>query len=258
MISNEKDIIVRKETKGSKWATIVSGQPRGNLPKAKEEYDNFISGIGETPDIFCHLWNSEDMLSIWGNGGWLSAARKNDRTPIYSLEDVIKVWDPNAYLEENYKSDEFSIIKDPKFQSGFSMTYGTKMAHRIKSFYEEIVNPEDYYDYVIRWRYDNHLGIEDNKNIDWKHIIEQIDDENVIIVPPGWDWGNYGCCDLFAVGSAKAMRIYSMVNDYFLTLKPLHPNNEGVLKHFLEKTFKLDIKEYPWTCVGIHRSETSC
>lgn len=259
MFVNEHRAAFRTKEKTSDWATIISGQPRGNMVQAKKEYDNIISQMDESaPDVFAHTWTSDKLLSIWGDKGWLGAAGKNEETKIFTPEDVINIWNPAGILVDN--NDEMSFndeIENQKWKNGFSMTYGTKMAHRVKTLFEQHV-VEDKYKYVIRWRYDIHLGVDDNKEVDWDLIKEKISDDNTVVVPPGWNWGNYGCCDLFAIGSYRSMLLYTMWNDFFMGTIPLHANNEGSLKHYLEKICGLNLVEYPFTCLGIHRSENVC
>lgn len=259
MVSNEGKAKYFSEEKTSDWATLISGQPRANMKKAKEEYDNIVNQMdGPTPDIFSHVWTSDKLLSIWGSDGWLGAAGKQERTEIWTPDDVVNIWKPKGMMVENNDEMWFnSQIENQNWRNGFSMTYGTKMAHRVKTLFEQHVSKENY-KYVIRWRYDIHLGVEDNKSVDWKEIEDIISDNNTVIVPPGWDWGKYACCDLFAIGSSRSMLMYSMWNDFFLSTIPLHSNNEGSLRHYLEKICELRVIEYPFTCLGIHRSETVC
>ena len=258
MIGNETRCqLAPGDQKSSDWATIISGQPRGNMKQAREEYENIINQMNSpAPDVFAHVWISDKLLSIWGDRGWMGAAGNQDDTPVYSPQDVIDIWQPKGIMVENNDEMWFnSQIENPKWRNGFSMTYATKMAHRVMTLFEQHMAEENY-KYVIRWRYDIHLEKEKNKSVDWKEIEDTISDENTIIIPPGWDWGNYGCCDLFGIGSHRAMLLYSMWNEFFMGTIPLHANNEGSLRHYLEKICGLRLVEYPFGCLGIHRSET--
>ena len=92
-----------------------------------------------------------------------------------------------------------------------------------------------------------------DSKIDWQYIVNEISDDKTIFVSPGWNWGSYGCCDLFLIGSRKSMEIYSKYHEKFGELSTFYSANEGVLRHYLEKTFNFRVLNYYFGDVGIYR-----
>jgi hypothetical protein len=96
--------------------------------------------------------------------------------------------------------------------------------------------------------------IEQNDNkIDWEYIKSELSDCKTIFVSPGWNWGSYGCCDLFLVGTRESMQIYSRFHDKFEDLRPNSTRNEDALRYYLEKICGLRVINYYFGDVGIYR-----
>jgi hypothetical protein len=283
--------------KNEKWATIISGQPRADLIKAKNDYQNFIQDIEIDPDVFSHMMISNDILSGWGNGGW-NKITSGQSTELRSTDEALSIWNPKKFLIEDYNNFEFKK-RENNLASGLSMTYGIKKSFELLSEYESENNFK--YDYVIRWRYDLHLNSSKNletrksnhrflkdsdplfaklkepfrsnscdfwgsdclpqmqfieqvdDEIDWDYIKYELSDKKTIFLSPGWNWGDYGCCDLFLIGTRESMELYSKYHDEFEELRPKYTRNEGVLRHYLEKSCNFRVLNYYFGDVGIHR-----
>jgi hypothetical protein len=275
------------------WATILSGQPRADMESAKNDYNEFISDLGEIPDNFCHIMTSSELLSTWGNGGW-----NGNQTKVRSIQDVKDIWSPLSYKTDIFENLHFNNDYIG-LAGGLSMTYGIKKTFEIMEEYEKINNLN--YKYVIKYRYDLNLFTskdffkrkQSNKNlneniplfgkliepnryqpcdfwgsdclpdlnliseidnkIDWEWIKTQIDDKNTIVLTPGWNWSKYACCDLFLIGSKEVMKKYSLYHDEYEDLKKKYDMNEIVLRTYLEKLNNIRIINYYFGDIGIYR-----
>jgi hypothetical protein len=267
--------------KNEKWATIISGQPRADIIKAKSEYQEFIKDIGVNPDVFSHMMISDEVLSFWGRGGW------SGKSPIiHQPDDILKIWNPKKHFIDNYDNFDF---KNQNYSAGLSMTYGIKKSFELLKQYEDENHIK--YDYVIKWRYDlNYFPVHERRkdiplfgklkspwknqscyfwgeggvpekkfieeidmSIDWNWIKKEISDDNTVVLSPGWGFGGYGYCDMFLIGTRNSMEKYSNYHDKFLEIRKNIDSHEGILQYYLENVMKMRVSLYYFGDIGIHR-----
>jgi hypothetical protein len=265
-----------------KWATIISGQPRADINSSYKDYSEFIEGIGQSPDVFCRMMESSRLLSVWGNSGW------GGSTTVRTGDEVINLWSPKKHKSDWFDDLEFSN-DEPKLAAGLSMTYGIKKSFELLSEYEKDNNIK--YDYVIKWRYDlfykgnpesrkpntplygklkddfvntpcsfwdstcypeDRFVKEYDDKIDWGWIINEINDQNTVVVSPGWCWDGKGYCDLMLVGSRNAMERYSRYHDEFRNITPRASGNEHVLQIYLAEQ-GIRVLNYFFGDIGVYR-----
>jgi len=245
-------MITFKNKKTSNWATIISGQPRAKLIEPKEEYDVFVSGLENTPDIFGHMWECEKLLSCWGDRGWLGAARKQGETKVFSTENILNLWDLHACLVENYDDLPFKKLpNEQQIQQGKSQWYGIRTAYQIMEDFENSISEK--YDFVMRYRYDLEFAPHNqHKQPNWKLIEKMLtDDPDLIIGDSGNSYDGFG--DVIAMGTRDAMMKYSKFGEQFLDIRPNYSNNESATEYYLKEVCGLN-PQSPWNLqIGIHR-----
>tara|TARA_R110000851_G_scaffold54685_1_gene128813 strand:- start:455 stop:1192 length:738 start_codon:yes stop_codon:yes gene_type:complete len=241
-----------KNEKTSNWATIISGQPRAKLVEPKEEYEAFVSGLENKPDIFSHIWDCGRLLSSWGPRGWLGAAGKEGTTVTFSSKEALDVWKPHAYVMEDYDNLPFKdLTTDYNIQQGCSQWYGINTAYSAMESFENVVSEK--YDFVMRYRYDLEFAPHNQHNQrDWKLIEEMLtDDPNLIIGDSGSSYEGFG--DLIAFGSRNAMVKYSEFYKHWENIRPGHGNNEMATEYYLKEMCGLNLIA-PWAMdIGMHR-----
>jgi len=245
-------IVNLKNEKASRWATIISGQPRAKLEEPKEEYEVFVSGLDKVPDMFGHMWECGELLSGWGERGWLGAAGKMGTTKVFHSKRSLEVWDLHAFLVEDYDNLSFQYLpKSNNIQQGTSQWYGINKAFQVMEWFEENVSKE--YDFVMRYRYDLEFAPHNQHNQpNWKLIEEMLtEDKKLIIGDAATSYNGFG--DMVAMGSREAMKRYSNFCNYFVDIRPNHPNNEEATEYYLKTICGLNLKS-PWNLdIGIHR-----
>jgi hypothetical protein len=240
-----------------KFSICFSGQPRCIEP-AYDDFKKLFSNIDY--DIFAHIWQSNNLLSSWGNNmGW-----ENTQSKFYTAQDFVDLYLPTDYVIEDYDQSIFAKntsvspgYRNPvnKVWSSYSQFYSIKRSFEVMRSYQEKNDIE--YEYTIKYRMDHDVDFEVT-DTDISKITRRLDDNpNLILVNPGYDWPNgHGVSNLFAIGKTETMVKYSLLFDYFPWLQqncPYTDYDEAKLKMYLEKICGLEVKSDAGISVGVYR-----
>jgi len=212
-----------------KTALLLAGHFREILycyPSLKEQIIDVYN-----PDIFISCWNPGADFSSSINA--YTQKLKDTAT----IHDIIEILKPKFIKSEDFNSPYVDSIKNRAWNldvygpmtgetnpvSIFCMWYKIQSASKLMQDYEELVGEK--YDLVIKGRFD--INIHDPL------IIQE--DQNVISIPPGYDWKK-GVNDIFAYGGRDAMVHYCNMFDFlesYIIYDGVFFHAETLLKHHL-------------------------
>ena len=140
-------------------AVLLSGQPRF-LERCYPFIYEFILRPNDMPDVFAHLWWSEELCSkpykSGGDGGWI-----HQRISTTAPQTFLKLYEPVRVSVEPPKTWEFTpprlsaVIEgasEGDLSNNLSMFYSMYQANELKKAYEHENGFR--YDWVIRFRTD--------------------------------------------------------------------------------------------------------
>jgi len=196
-----------------KVAIIFFGLTRSlekNIDSMKENLFNELDKNSIQYDIFIHTYK------IYGE---YINERAGENTENYKNEDVEKLLEPKFFLWDDQKTIEDSINFDNYYKKLGQWT-GGETAKYVKQLIKNMVlalyskkqitlifeKEKDNYDFAIIMRPD--MFLDDKINI--KHIMEQLNENNIIIPKKGWF---RGCNDQFVISKPKNIIYYGTLFD---------------------------------------------